>query len=1262
MAGAHARTPYHSQSTHGAVISTTTGTAIQNLEKKIQRENPDWLKITLVSEKILISLGVRGYFYKDEDILFEDLPPIYRIRGSYVKGSPHLSAGSLVGLLKLLSLEKNPARPSLNFQNFAIGVFLKCEVWDTAIIHGEICQIPLDKAFACVAFALADEGVYSPQEIEGNFKNLSAQIDETNSPLLACSTGRRHELVGILGSTRYPGILVFADDADFIKQSVELFLKEQFEKLSKEKPGIYQKILAALIQNPLMRLGDFVESTGPTGSADAIDLISSIDPIDATGLTHSSKILNLLFSPSADAGAGAGAGSGAASGSSATTPFPEWIKELRAFVLGRFGEVGLLKTKEDKDLAEIQARAGYEKKLNDFLPESDCEMAQNYLERQSVPLAKAEKLAMLQIGYLFKTYPRSGAVHFIKAQGLAAINVVALGKTASQLSEYLDLLKQMDQLGVIEDEQTGMVSRLKSALSTLRNPTADVELIRLILSPRFSAENGADKESVLELIREKSSGRNGFITNFFASRALLIRDENYDETGVTRLTKYLKEVLSLPSPVTDEWIENYQSTHREGLALTLDPLTINLILLHALRTPVPARTPSFSEALREVIAFIRRSFAETEDEEAGALEQTLKKDSYSEELLALVESGGAMLDLYRMGQEDGAKYSSDLCLAIRSASKAGLNHELERLGIVVTKIKDVNELASVTQELNDADLKDKAKEANLNDKAKVLLQTFLDQTDVSVKIRDSNALWILIVNLGREGLFEEIARTLDQPLMLAKIKTQGAFLSLFKCLKKCRLNHQASSLLIYFVHQLDNILDIRELSSLITLLKKENLNRHARTLLLSFVEQPEESLKEKILNRYQLITLFKLLQSEKKEDEIKRFLHLPSFMKAIQDKDEDEDEDETGEVKLSYLCRLLSQMDFIDEIRALINAPVVLSKFHDINELRHLVQVLKGIEELTKETSRLLLSFASQPTLVNKIQNGYQLLDLFRLLKDAQLSTAIKPILAKPEIFLKIQDGDQLLKLFHFFKDAELLSDAIKPILAKPEIFLKIQDGDQLLKLFHFFKDAELLSDAIKPILALPEIFLKIQNGHQLLELFGLFKDAKLLNNAIKPILALPEIFLKIQDGYQLLELFQLLLRNKNLSSEIKPILARPEIISMVLKQYEDVILSLYRFLTSAGLTESNSDDSDDSDNPDDFDNFDDSDDSDDLDFDDADDSDDSGVKAYEFFQKIKSNSEVFGKGALVFSPAGGGGAGAAAGSGGTKGDDPDDTEEPEVD
>jgi hypothetical protein len=128
MAAAH--TPYHSQSTHGGVISTTAGMAIQNLERSFLAKNPDYFTASPLSPDQLTRLGLNDYFDEAGNIIFDRLPAIYRTSGVEIRGSRQLSQGSLQGLLRLLELEEDPASPSENFKSFAIGVFLQCEAWD----------------------------------------------------------------------------------------------------------------------------------------------------------------------------------------------------------------------------------------------------------------------------------------------------------------------------------------------------------------------------------------------------------------------------------------------------------------------------------------------------------------------------------------------------------------------------------------------------------------------------------------------------------------------------------------------------------------------------------------------------------------------------------------------------------------------------------------------------------------------------------------------------------------------------------------------------------------------------------------------------------------------------------------------------------------------------------------------------------------------------------------------------------------------------
>ena len=583
-------TPYHNQGSHGAVISTTAGTAIKHLEKVIRERDSSWFEVSPVSSESLGKFGLADYFDLSGNIIPGKLPQIYQMPGVVVTGSRCLSAGSLWGLNRLLALQPEALPVSDNFKSFAIGVFLRCPIWDKAEIHGLSSQIPLDMAFACVGFALADAKIYTSQKITENFKNLWAQINEEDSPLLRCATGRRHDLVGVLGAAQYPGVLIFADELEFIEQCVDEFLRLKYVE----------------------------HSVRP--------LVGDVDPANWLSLL----LPRIRLSESSPAGAGSSA-------SDLEKPLQDFVAEARFFVLRKMAEVGF-----DGESNLFAVKLNERLPLGEWVEVRDTCMA--YLRSRQAPLSLQATLALKRIAYLKEKFPASAAWAFIHRQDPAKKDFLTLGEEASQLSEYLDLLKQMDHLGVVTEAQAAAVERLKLALLPLIR-SEPLEAISEILSPSFAAASEADRRGITELIREKASGRNGFIANFFALRALAVADED-QARGVAELIRHLKNLLSMDSPVTDEWMEGYQSRHRDGVILTLDPLTLNLILLHALRTPASERTSAFSGALVQVIAFIRRSFIENEGEVPGGLGQALKRDSYPEELLTLVESGGRLPGLY----------------------------------------------------------------------------------------------------------------------------------------------------------------------------------------------------------------------------------------------------------------------------------------------------------------------------------------------------------------------------------------------------------------------------------------------------------------------------------------------------------------------------------------------------------------------------------------------------------------------------------------
>jgi hypothetical protein len=261
----------HSQSTHNAQICTTAGASILFLQEKIQAEfvklssresagaasgvvddiglagaggpgflpsflplvpakglTLDWLTKSPVLPEDLACLGVREYFDEKDgiNIIYEKLPEIYRMGGT--SGKNLLMQGSLQGLRTLRGWEEklNPGEPvSEEFKSFAIGVFLENKYWDLVAFNGQIIEVSLDRAFACITYALNDEASIPLEALAGRtpWEILYEEIHRDDTPLLKCSTGRRNHLVSILGGQlQYPGILLFARDAEFIDRAISL--------------------------------------------------------------------------------------------------------------------------------------------------------------------------------------------------------------------------------------------------------------------------------------------------------------------------------------------------------------------------------------------------------------------------------------------------------------------------------------------------------------------------------------------------------------------------------------------------------------------------------------------------------------------------------------------------------------------------------------------------------------------------------------------------------------------------------------------------------------------------------------------------------------------------------------------------------------------------------------------------------------------------------------------------------------------------------
>jgi hypothetical protein len=599
----------YSQSTHQAQICTTAGASILFLQEKIQAELSklieqtqrslvgvvagagsaaassastsastlclEWLEKASVSVEDLELLGLRDFFSETDAavIRLEKLPSIYRMGGTV--GHNVLTRGSLAGLRKLRALEEkfSPGEPlSLAFKDFAIGVFLENAEWDQIIFNGKIIQISLDLAFACVSYALNDEANIPLEALAGKtpWQILYEEIHRENTPLLTCSTGRRNHLISILGGQlQYPGILLFARDAEFIERCTDEFLAKIWKELR-----LSQEYLS----------GD-VSAESPRGSWFEYIL----------------------------------------------TRMPEAIffDELRKFIREKIQRVGMLEETIEADLStgalERAATAGsFTQELNKYLPEdplidashsdfaetddadhadhADQEMNQlirrAFIESRPMPTTPRVAEALRRIQYLREKYPNSPPTHWVmdsfKAlpKGPAGVEYLCeLGTLSLEYSEHLSHFRVLRPAIFLQGEQKAVRERMLEKYVPLGSPAFSGGNIEI--SPE-------DRPVLMAIIHDQTSGRHAFITNFF-SCWFAIED-------IKEKVRLLLEWLSQDSPVTDAFIEAYQLQHRRGLELYLSVEVINLILLHAIRTPVAKRTEIFNTALSQILDFIHRGF------------------------------------------------------------------------------------------------------------------------------------------------------------------------------------------------------------------------------------------------------------------------------------------------------------------------------------------------------------------------------------------------------------------------------------------------------------------------------------------------------------------------------------------------------------------------------------------------------------------------------------------------------------------------------
>jgi hypothetical protein len=1147
------RNPYHSESTHGAVISTTVGMAIRNLHREIERRDPEWFSISEVPVAQLAQLGLLACFDSEGKVILEKLPDIYQRNSSTISilGSAHLSKGSLFGLQRLLGLEPDPAKPSQNFKDFAIGVFLRCEKWDEILIEGKQSTIHLDEAFSCVFFGLTDETIYSsPRRVEENLVRLLKQINETNSPLLACSTGRRHDLVGALGKEEYPGIFVFADDMEFIRQSAEQYLQQKLTELSSKNLVAYQQILNALIHRPGLTWADEIEIEAGSlpGLGGSAEVGRSISVLDFLVRVNAESI--------SGAGAGAGAGSGTASGSSlesaSEAEFSDWIRPLRLFVMGRLGDVGLVKAGGEgtEDLVAAEARESYQKKLNQSVSESDIDLARDFLGRLPVTVAQEKCLSLQRMAYLFKTYPTSSAVAFVRTQD--PTDLVALGETASQLSGYLDSLRATDLRGIINEERDAAVGRFREALLPLRDKATKPDEIKRMLTPKFRETICADQALVEDFIRERSSGRNAFIGSFFACYAHSHSIELRREERNSLITILIKELLSLESPITEEWIEAYQARHRSGVVLTLDPPTVNLILLHALRTPVSERTPVFNETLGHMLAFIRRSFAEKPGDAPSELDESLKKSSYNEALLTLIESGGCLGELYLINH----RHVRDLLEAMHYLYSQELTDELKHL--TIRKVTGTDILQKILY------LPLEETPHSVYHLKKKIFKIFLTQKDLLDKIQEGEFGTLCPLIAEHELWTKDLCHQFfDDPVpLLAKISNSFELEHVINILVSRRFKKQSIDLMQAFLAQ-ENLIEKKirgsgpDLYSFIrcSILTKVSINA-------CLASHPEWV--NKVGNLQDLKSVIKILREARLAEKIQPLVQ--AFFES-----EVEKKIQSTRLLIEGVA-LLKEEGFFAEVRVLLQAFLSSSiEICDTSEFSIVIPLFKAEGFSLYEMSILAKNFVK--TSISKIGNAALLMSFIQLLRTEGFNQELTDLLKDPKLFTRppVPDFSLLLanfkarEFFHemfLYLETKITHDSLTPLtvvqalkevglsplaeelLIQPTVITKIQNVNILFELIYSIEDSNKKSVLFRAFMIQEEVMDKVQNINQLNEIlaYGASKvEGFNPQDILRAFMASPNFISKIYDGDELYALINLLRKN-GLEDRLKRILVLPTV------------------------------------------------------------------------------------------------------------------------
>ncbi len=316
-----------------------------------------------------------------------------------------------------------------------------------------------------------------------------------------------------------------------------------------------------------------------------------------------------------------------------------FFADLRFFITQKIAQVGMAEDLSDtsaRHLESVVTAASFTQELEKYLNEDhpvdssfsevDRELNQitrrAFIESRPMPITPRVAEALRRMQYLREKYPHSGASIWVMKsfkklpRGSAGLELLCeLGKLALGYSEHISHLRILRAAVFLEGEQKALKERILEKFNALNLPNFSGGKIEV--SPE-------DQVLLAEIIHDQTTGRHAFITDFFACWFSVEKTEEK--------IRLLSEWLSQESPVTDEFIEAYQLQHRRGIELYLSVEVMNLILLHALRTPFSERTGIFKAALTQIVDFIRRGFDGLSNEWA------VRQSSYPEELFTLVRS------------------------------------------------------------------------------------------------------------------------------------------------------------------------------------------------------------------------------------------------------------------------------------------------------------------------------------------------------------------------------------------------------------------------------------------------------------------------------------------------------------------------------------------------------------------------------------------------------------------------------------------------